>query len=55
MSGVLPMMTKPPTATAQIVKQKPFARLKADPILTWLMLCGLFGVAVVTAILVALL
>jgi serine/threonine-protein kinase len=42
---------KPPTATAS------FARpiWRADPTRTWLLLCGLFGLAIVTAVLVALL
>lgn len=42
---------KPPTATASIVRPT----WRADPTRTWLLLCGLFALSIVVAVLVALL
>ncbi|HSD87819.1 MAG TPA: protein kinase [Kofleriaceae bacterium] len=68
-SGVLPQMVKPPTATAQIVRPRwgpayvatavvskmRYPAKAVDPaVRTWLLLCALFGAAVLAAIIVAL-
>lgn len=46
---------KPPTAKASIVGGGLRPIWRADPTRTWLLLCGLFALAIITAVLVALL